>query len=167
MKSDKYFEDLESKGYYDSLDKRTKEYKEYKEWLAKKAEVQYEEVKANIDKENTVGLGDVVEKVTRATGVKKVVEAITDDCGCDERKDKFNKFVLWKRRKVNCIKQDDYVWIKDLLKRRPSRYTFEMRERLVRIHNEVLNTKHKNTKCVPCMKGLLENMQSYLDVWEN
>ena len=35
MKKDKYFKDLEEKGYYDTIDKRTKDYKEYKEWKKK------------------------------------------------------------------------------------------------------------------------------------
>jgi hypothetical protein len=37
------------------------------------------------------GLGDTVEKITKFTGIKKVVERVTDDCGCNERKDKLNK----------------------------------------------------------------------------
>jgi len=37
------------------------------------------------------GLGDTVEKITKFTGIKKVVERMTDDCGCNERKDKLNK----------------------------------------------------------------------------
>lgn len=49
----------------EGMDKRTKAYKECK----KKHE----------------GLGDKIEKVTKFIGVKAVVDAITDDCGCDER----------------------------------------------------------------------------------
>lgn len=37
------------------------------------------------------GLGDTVEKITKFTGIKKVVERVTNDCGCNERKDKLNK----------------------------------------------------------------------------
>jgi hypothetical protein len=38
------------------------------------------------------GLGDVVENITEATGIKKVVEAVAgDDCGCKERKLKLNQ----------------------------------------------------------------------------
>lgn len=36
------------------------------------------------------GFGDTIEKIAEATGIKKVVEAITDDCGCEERKQKLN-----------------------------------------------------------------------------
>lgn len=38
------------------------------------------------------GLGDVVENITEATGIKKVVKAVAgDDCGCKERKIKLNE----------------------------------------------------------------------------
>jgi hypothetical protein len=41
------------------------------------------------------GLGDVVEKVTKATGIKRVVKKISDatgtDCGCSKRKDTLNR----------------------------------------------------------------------------
>ena len=41
------------------------------------------------------GLGDTIEKVTMATGIKKVVDTVARktkrDCGCKRRKDKLNK----------------------------------------------------------------------------
>ena len=41
------------------------------------------------------GLGDSIEKFTKATGIKKVVEtvskAVGKDCGCDERKETLNR----------------------------------------------------------------------------
>lgn len=173
LKEDKYYEELESKGYYETLDKRTRDYKEYKYWKELKSDpnelnVTYEELKANIEENNnsSVGLGDVVEKIAEVTGIKKVVEAITDDCGCDERKERFNKIPVWSRRKVNCIEQSDYIWLKQLIESRPSRYDFETRERLVRVYNSIFNTKQKNTKCYPCIKGLLDNLKDYLKVWE-
>jgi len=41
------------------------------------------------------GFGDTVEKFTKATGIKKAVEIITEavgikDCGCNGRKEKLN-----------------------------------------------------------------------------
>lgn len=171
LKKDKYYQDLEAKGYYENLDKRTKDYKEYKLWKDSKVndlEVSYEELKANIDENNnsSVGLGDVVEKITEVTGIKKVVKAVTDDCGCDERKEKFNKIPLWSKRKVKCIEQDDYVWLKKLIESRPSKYDFETRQRLVDVYNYIFGTKQKNSKCYPCIKGLIENLKSYLEIWE-
>ena len=41
------------------------------------------------------GLGDVVENVTKATGIKKVVDTVSKatgtDCGCSKRKDTLNR----------------------------------------------------------------------------
>jgi len=41
------------------------------------------------------GLGDTIEKITKATGIKKVVDTVAKatgkDCGCKKRKDNINK----------------------------------------------------------------------------
>jgi len=41
------------------------------------------------------GLGDTIEKITKVTGIKTVVDKINKttkkDCGCGKRKDKLNK----------------------------------------------------------------------------
>ena len=41
------------------------------------------------------GLGDTIERVTKATGIKKVVDTVAKatgkDCGCKGRKNKLNK----------------------------------------------------------------------------
>ena len=46
------------------------------------------------------GLGDTVEKITEATGIKKVVETISKatgkDCGCGKRKDALNRIFPYK-----------------------------------------------------------------------
>ena len=40
------------------------------------------------------GLGDTIEKVTKATGIKRVVDAVSEatgkDCGCAKRKEALN-----------------------------------------------------------------------------
>jgi len=41
------------------------------------------------------GLGDTIEKITVATGIKQVVDTVSEitkkDCGCKKRKEKLNK----------------------------------------------------------------------------
>ena len=37
------------------------------------------------------GLGDTIEKFTTATGIKKLADKIPGGCGCDKRKQWFNK----------------------------------------------------------------------------
>ena len=46
-------------------------------------------------KEKSKGLGDTIEKITKATGIKKVVDAVSKavekECNCGERKDILNR----------------------------------------------------------------------------
>ena len=48
-----------------------------------------------MQKEKSKGLGDTIEKITTATGIKKVVKtvskAVGKDCGCDKRKETLNR----------------------------------------------------------------------------
>ncbi len=47
------------------------------------------------------GLGDAIEKITKATGIKKVVEKVAKaadkDCGCSQRKDTLNRIFPFKK----------------------------------------------------------------------
>ena len=63
----------------------------------------YNKFKANFEYQQKVaakGFGDTVEKITKATGIKKVVdtvaEALDADCGCDKRKKKLNELFPYK-----------------------------------------------------------------------
>ena len=46
------------------------------------------------------GLGDTIEKITTATGIKKFVHKIVgDNCGCKKRKQVLNKVFPYKKQK--------------------------------------------------------------------
>ena len=51
------------------------------------------------------GLGDLVEKVTVNTGIKRIVDKIAKatgkDCGCNKRKDTLNQLVPFKKEDGN------------------------------------------------------------------
>jgi hypothetical protein len=50
--------------------------------------------------QNSKGLGDTIEKITKVTGIKKVVDKISEvtgkSCGCKARKEKLNKILPYK-----------------------------------------------------------------------
>ena len=53
-------------------------------------------------KEKSKGLGDSIEKFTKATGVKNIVEAVNKlrgkkDCGCNKRKQTLNEKFPYKK----------------------------------------------------------------------
>ena len=188
MKDNKYYQELEERGYFDTIDKRSKEYREYKAYLKTKvvnvdrkdalkkginnlkegAKIKNDvsNIKKNID-ELSYGLGDVVDKITKVTGIKKVVEALTDDCGCDERKEKFNKLFTWKRKSVNCISEEDYKWYVSNKVNKKSKWTFEERERLVKIYNSIFSTNVKNSKCSSCIKGYQDRLVEYINIYNS
>jgi hypothetical protein len=82
---------MKDEQYYKSLDKRTKEYKEWRK---------------NFEKENSIGLGDVVEKAIKITGLDNFVNG--QDCGCDKRKQKLNKIRL-RFSAVRCFDEEHFL----------------------------------------------------------
>jgi len=48
-----------------------------------------------MEKKKSKGLGDSIEKITKVTGIKKVVDKVSEvtgkDCGCNDRKNTLNK----------------------------------------------------------------------------
>lgn len=78
---------------YNSLEDLEKNYK------GDKRSKEYKDLKKSLVIEDG-GLGDVVETITKATGIKTVVEKLTKDCGCDKRKEALNKLPIFKRKVV-------------------------------------------------------------------
>jgi hypothetical protein len=134
-------------------DKRTKR---YKEWVAR-----YES--------QSDGLGDTVEKITEATGIKKMVKFIAgEDCGCDDRKSKLNH--LFPYYKPNCFTEDEF----DILHGIFSQKSWETKtltagrvKELYGIYNRVFNTADEVSGCGSCVKGRLKKLErlykEYLD----
>ena len=65
----------------------------------------------------TKGAGDIVEKITKKTGIKKVVELFANgkDCGCDKRKEKLNAIRVPKKITVNCFDENQYNEYKNFI----------------------------------------------------
>jgi hypothetical protein len=54
-----------------------------------------------IAKMKSKGLGDTIEKITKATGIKKLVDKLPGDCGCANRKEMLNKAFPYKQKPNN------------------------------------------------------------------
>ena len=86
-----------------------------KEKTLKQLREEYPDIKSNSKKgflqklKDAEGLGDTIEAITEATGIKKAVEWLADgkDCGCGERKKMLNeKF----RYNAECMVQSEFEW---------------------------------------------------------
>lgn len=150
---------MKNKEYYEGLDKRTKEYKEWKKYQEQLKETPYNK---------SLGLGDVVEKVTEVTGIKKVVKAIWgDDCGCKERKERLNN--LFKRKDVKILEEDEYNYLVEFYGRSKS-YSIprsDVRE-LIKIHNRVMHTGFSpNTSCGKCVQTCYKNLKQMIGEYQD
>tara|TARA_R110002050_G_scaffold149733_1_gene276374 strand:+ start:701 stop:1186 length:486 start_codon:yes stop_codon:yes gene_type:complete len=161
MKRDNYYLDLEERGHYNTIDKRSKDYREYKEWKALKAS--YNELKESVSNKPE-GLGDTIAKVTGAIGLDKAVKAIVgEDCGCDERKNKLNK--IFKYRKLECVNEEDFAYLTNFFKGNPDKVSHEQKVRLVGIYNFAFNQNESlTTTCSPCISRVVKNLKKYLVV---
>lgn len=113
-------------------DKRTKA---YKEWVKKHGKA-------------STGVGDTVQKITKATGIEKAVKFIAgEDCGCDERKDKLN--YLFPYQKPNCLTEDEFNYLADRVGKL-NQVTAEEQRTLLDIYNRVFNDSAEMTNCGSC-----------------
>ncbi len=168
MKHDNYYIELEKQGYYESVDKRSKDYREYKEWKKAKAIIKkdFEALKKNVDA-IPKGLGDVVAKVTKTTGIDKVVKFIAgEDCGCEERRDKWNKIPMFKRKTPNCIKEEDYNYLVQLFSRLKGTISPQEYKRVLPIYNYVFKTNKQSTSCDTCAAKVVVKLKKYLETYK-
>lgn len=142
----------ENQDYYENLDKRTKEYKSYAEW------------KENQEAAST-GLGDSIEKITEATGIKAAVKFIAgEDCGCDERKDKLNK--LFNYNKPNCLTEEEYSFLADFYSQPRNVISGLDKQQLLTIYNRVFNANKRMTSCSACMRNIYGKLKEYFEAYQ-
>ena len=132
-------------------DKRSKAYKEWKKNHAKSSE----------------GLGDTVEKITKATGIKKAVDTVFQklekSCGCDERKKKRHE--LFRYRKPECLTESEFDLIKTAVDTNKNKFTPSEQEEYKNIYERIFKVK---VECTPCSfakvvwKDLLAVYNQYL-----
>jgi len=103
------------------------------------------------------GFGDVVESITEATGIKAVVESLTDDCGCAARKETLNK--LFPNRNLNDLSIEDNEYLTKFFALKQSYVNSEQQKELVKIYNNVFNSKRKVSNCSPCVAGMLRELK--------
>ncbi len=152
------------------IDKRTKEYKEMiakqkeqKERVIRVARIKElkEEAEAiEVDKEavsELKGLGDVVEAVTEATGIKKLVKWVAgDDCGCDERKFRLNKMFP---KKPLCLNQYEYSDLDTFFNNAKGKVNIVEQRKLLKIHNRVFQRNAKESSCASCVRGMVSDLR--------
>jgi hypothetical protein len=103
------------------------------------------------------GLGDTIEQITEATGVKAVVDWFSDatgiDCGCDKRKEALNALFSYE---VECLNQDEYEFIGTLLG--ASYITREQQRTINTILERTTRRRYKVSNCGSCVRDRVEKL---------
>ena len=118
------------------------------------------------------GLGDDIEKITKATGIKKVVDTFAEltgiDCGCEARKEKLNK-LFPKKTQPLCLEENEYNTLKAFFQEFNGREIKEMHQRpLSEVHARVF--QHK--MYIPCTcnpkewKRHIDDLRKVYDAYE-
>lgn len=120
----------------------------------------YNTFKANFEyhkARSSKGFGDTVEKITKATGIKKVVDTVADaldaDCGCDKRKKKLNE--LFPYLTPELLTEDEFNFLDLTFKNETNK--IKDPDRILEIYNRVFKDKKKMTSCSPCFVNQVYN----------
>ena len=115
------------------------------------------------------GLGDTIEQITTATGIKAVVEKVSEltgiDCGCEERKEKLN--ALWSYRQPKCLSETSIEWLNTFLKNKPEQLTIILQNKLKSIYKEVFDIDFATTNCASCWRDMIREIERVYEVQIN
>jgi len=113
-------------------------------------------------KQKAQGLGDTVEQITTATGIKAAVEMFSKatgiDCGCEERKAKLNQLFSYNRN-INCLTESDYNALTDLIAPSKDTLTIEEQNVISEIYLNVFNYRLQLSSCGSCWKGKIDELR--------
>ena len=111
------------------------------------------------------GLGDTIAKVTKATGIDKVVKFLLgDDCGCDERKEKLNKLFAYP---TECLNETEYKYLENCFNVRRS-YIMPLEQKdLMKIYSRVFNQKI-SSDCGSCsIRGKIKDLKNLFNEYNS
>lgn len=115
------------------------------------------------------GLGDTIEQITTATGIKAVVEKVSEltgiDCGCEERREKLN--ALWSYRQPKCLSETSIEWLNTFLKNKPEQLTIILQNKLKSIYKEVFDIDFASTNCASCWRDMIREIERVYQVQTN
>lgn len=112
------------------------------------------------------GLGDTIEAITEATGIKKAVEVFSEvtglDCGCNERKEKLNK--IFPYRKTECLTETDYNALGVILKK--NELTPQDQLIVSNIYFNVFNHRLQLSNCPSCWIGKINELKKIYNEYQ-
>lgn len=118
-------------------------------------------------KKKSEGLGDTLEKITKATGIKKLVKFVAgDDCGCEERRKKLNKLFSY-APDVKCLVEDEYHFLSGWFALERNTVSPQEQQDLRDIFNRVFNKKSTPSSCASCVRDMVDRLRQVYNEYES
>lgn len=122
--------------------------------------------KTRTPRKKAQGLGDTIEQITEATGIKNLVKFVAgEDCGCDERKKKLNE--LFPYRNTNCLTEEEYNWLNETQVLNQQTFKPSEQTRIIQIYNRVFNLRQEPTSCVSCFRDIILKLNVIFQEYAN
>lgn len=113
-------------------------------------------------KKKAKGLGDTIDQITTATGIKSLVKFVAgEDCGCDQRKEALNKLFPYNR--PNCLSEPDYNFLKEFFEVTRGSVVPTVQYRLNQIYTSVFNKPAEFTSCSSCLLDRINELKKIYD----
>jgi hypothetical protein len=116
-------------------------------------------------KPKSKGLGDTIEKITKATGIKAAVDAFADatgvDCGCDKRKETLNK--LFRYNTPECLEKEEYDFLEVVL---PKNLILAEEQVVInKIFNRIFHKNVQVTSCSSCLQSRIDQLKQIFETY--
>ena len=113
------------------------------------------------------GIGDTIEKITTATGIKAAVEYLEEkldfDCGCEERKERLNKLFPYK---TECLIEEEFIYL-DNFNFGTETLTPDEQRNLLKIYNRVFSQNREMTSCRACWAEIVNKLRTVYGEYKN
>lgn len=120
-------------------------------------------------------LGDAVEAVTTATGIKAIVKhMVGEDCGCDERKEKLNEWgnkiqekiaTFFRRNTIKPLTPEEYEYLDTFFSRPKLTMKPSEQYKMLEINNRVFSQRLQYSTCGSCVQSMVNQLKHVYDAY--
>ena len=123
--------------------------------------------KKKTTKKKSEGLGDTIAKVTKKTGIDKLVKFVAgEDCGCESRRERLNKLFPYNSN-IKCLQEDEYNILYGWFAIERSTVTPNEQAELRKIYNRVFNKKSTASSCSSCVRDMVDRLRTVYKEYES
>ena len=117
-------------------------------------------------KKKSEGLGDTIEKITKKTGIKKLVKFVAgEDCGCEERRKKLNKLFSYAPH-VKCLEEDEYNFLNNWFTVERNTVSPIEQQDLRKIYNRIFDKNTSPSSCGSCVRDMVDRLRTVYNEYE-